>query len=68
MSTFKRGRSTEDLARALAIKAESIRCTLCRQGSYFGLVPDKLPNGRLLWPEDAVERLIEAGRRRRTAA
>jgi hypothetical protein len=31
---------------------------LCRRGSYYGIRPAKLPNGRLLWPGDAVERLL----------
>ncbi|MDZ7809987.1 MAG: hypothetical protein U5L11_07250 [Arhodomonas sp.] len=31
-------------------------------GSYYGIRPGRLPNGRLLWPADTVERLLgEAG-------
>lgn len=51
--------TTEALAGALGIKAESIRVRLCRKGDYFGVRPQKLINGRLLWPADAVERLME---------
>jgi hypothetical protein len=49
--------TTEDLADCIGIKPTSIRVRLCRTGSYFGLRPTKLPNGRLLWPGDALEQL-----------
>ena len=53
---------TEQLATALGIKASSIRTRLCKTGSYFGLKPRKLPNGRLLWPANALDQLTrEAG-------
>lgn len=52
--------STETLASQLNIKPQSIRARVCRTGSYFGLVPKKLPNGRLLWPSDSAERLLQA--------
>lgn len=48
--------TTEALARRLGIKAQSIRSRLCRTGSYYGVRPDTLPNGRL-WPPDAFERI-----------
>lgn len=54
--------STETLASQLSIKPQSIRARVCRTGSYFGLVPKKLPNGRLLWPSDASERLLQSGK------
>jgi len=50
--------TTERLADFLGIRPNSIRIRLCRTGSYFGLLPAKLPNGRLLWPADSIERLI----------
>lgn len=49
--------TTEALAARLGVKAQSIRAALCRNGSYFGLQPLKLPNRFLLWPADSVERL-----------
>ena len=51
------GISTEELAALLRLKPQSLRAALCRDGHYFGLRPRKMPNGRLLWPADAVERL-----------
>jgi hypothetical protein len=52
--------STEAFASQLHIKPQSIRARVCRTGSYFGILPKKLPNGRLLWPSDAAERLLES--------
>lgn len=50
--------STEELAAGCMVKPASIRVRLCRTGSYFGLMPDKLPNGRLTWPADWRERMV----------
>ena len=49
--------TTEALAARLGVKAQTIRAALCRNGSYFGLQPAKLPNRFLLWPADSLERL-----------
>jgi hypothetical protein len=49
--------TTEALAEALGIKAQTLRANLCRNGHYFGIRPVKTPNRFLLWPADAVERL-----------
>lgn len=61
------GITTEQLAQQLHLKPQSLRAALSRDGAYFGLVPRKLPNGRLLWPDDALEKLttprvLEAGK------
>ena len=53
------GITTEQLAAPLCVKPQSIRVRLCQTGSYFGIKPIKLPNGRLLWPADAVEKLLK---------
>jgi hypothetical protein len=59
------GFSTPELARHLGITAEGMRVHLCKRGSYYGLRPERLPNGRLIWPADSVQRLKEAGRKTR---
>ena len=41
--------TTEELAKLMGIKADSVRHSLCTRGHYAGLVPLRLPNGRLLW-------------------
>lgn len=53
----QRGLSTDELANMLNLQPGSLRVRLCKTGSYFGLVPTKLPNGRLQWPADAVQQL-----------
>lgn len=53
--------TTEDLAQALALQPQSIRKRFSQTGQYFGLRPDKMPNGRLMWPSDAVDQLTNGG-------
>lgn len=48
---------TSALAQRLGYKSTSIRTAVWRNGHFNGIKPVKLPNGRLLWPVDAVERL-----------
>ena len=61
--------TTDDLAVSIGIKPQSIRARLSRTGSYFSLRPRRMPNGRLLWPSDAVDRLTSyrSGSRKRHA-
>ncbi|WP_423381094.1 monooxygenase [Burkholderia sp. LMG 32019] len=54
------GLTTNTLAYRLGVRPETLRVALCRTGSYFGVKPAKLPNGRLVWPNDTVERLLAA--------
>lgn len=53
--------TTETFAAELALKPQSLRKRYSQTGSYFGICPIKLPNGRLRWPADAVERLLSMG-------
>lgn len=46
--------SCEEFARLNQIKAQSVRARLCRFGSYYGVVPKKLVNGRLAFPHVQV--------------
>ena len=50
--------STAELASLLHVRPENVRRAFCVRGEYLGLRPQKLPNGRLLWPADAAERLL----------
>jgi hypothetical protein len=43
--------STEDFAALNGVKDQSVRARVCRTGSYFGVKPLKLKNGRLKWPK-----------------
>lgn len=62
-SNAPRGLSTREIADFMQVTAEGIRVQLCRTGSYYGLTPGRLPNGRLFWPADSLERLLAAGRK-----
>jgi hypothetical protein len=46
------GRSTEQFAAGNLVKRDSVLSRLSRFGHYFGVKPRKLPNGRLLWPDE----------------
>jgi hypothetical protein len=52
------GLTTEEFAHAIGILSQSVRKRWAETGSYFGVRPVKLPNGRLKWPDDSLERLI----------
>lgn len=58
--------NTVEFARAIGHRPNSIRVRVCRFGSFHGVRPLKLPNGRLAWrPEDVQNFLL--GHRPRTA-
>lgn len=46
--------STEQFAKIIHVKPESVRSGLCRNGNYLGIQPLKLPNRRLAWPAKDV--------------
>lgn len=50
--------STEALANELKVKPGTIRHSFSAKGHYLGLIPQKLPNRRLLWPAAAVTALL----------
>jgi hypothetical protein len=56
--SFAHSLTTEELAAELGIGPQSIRKRYSQTGSYFGLRPVKLPNRRLLWPSNPLEKLI----------
>lgn len=55
--------NTRQFATRLGNQPQSIHASFCRKGHYLGIVPAKLPNGTLLWPDDAVEQLIEMAKK-----
>ncbi|WP_374683100.1 hypothetical protein [Accumulibacter sp.] len=50
--------STEELADRLRNRPQTARAAYCRAGHYLGMVPTKLPSGRLLWDAGEVEALL----------
>lgn len=47
-------------AESIGVKPTTVHRNLCVNGHYLGVKPIKLPNGRLLWPEDAIDQIIES--------
>jgi len=58
---IKSNLTTEQFAEAMQGKPSTIRTRLCKTGSFYGIKPIKLPSGRLLWPVDAVQALLNGG-------
>lgn len=52
------GMPTASLASALGLQDQSLRKRYNQTGSFWGVQPIKLPNGKLRWPNDSVERLV----------
>lgn len=52
--------TTEQFASLLALRPQSIRKRFNQTGSYFNVLPKKMPNGRLNWPHDSVEQLLKS--------
>ena len=51
--------TTNELAELIGIRSTSIHRRFCTTGSYFGLRPQTLANGRLKWPDDSFQKLTE---------
>ena len=47
--------STREFAKLNKVKPSAIRNQLYRRGEYFGAVPRRLPNGRLVWPNPTTK-------------
>ncbi|MDT8380535.1 MAG: hypothetical protein RQ739_16765, partial [Desulfotignum sp.] len=41
------------------VEPATTRRGLCVNGHYMGIKPLKLPNGRLLWPENEAKKVIQ---------
>lgn len=50
--------TTEDFALALSLKPQSLRKRFSQTGSYFGIKPYKLPNGKLRWSSDSLSKIL----------
>lgn len=48
--------TSDQFAALNQVRSSSVRTRFCRTGSYFGVVPKKLANGRLAWPEIQAEK------------
>lgn len=52
---------TSELARGVDVTPEHIRKVYQKSGNYYGVVPVRMPNNRLLWPDDAITQLKKGG-------
>lgn len=50
--------NTRELAACFRVEPATIRRACCVDGHYLTLKPHKLPNGRLLWPKAAVQKVL----------
>lgn len=50
--------STNEVAAVLRFRPQTFRRELCLKGHFKGVIPVKLPGGRLLWDADAIDRLV----------
>lgn len=51
------GYSTEEAARRLHVKPQTLRAALCRDGHYLGVQPRKMANRLLDWPAERIDTL-----------
>ncbi len=52
--------STEEYAARNLVQPQSIRKRYAETGSYHGVRPMRLPNRRLLWPDNSFDTLLPA--------
>jgi len=50
--------TTDEFADQRRTKTQTVRKHYCTRGSYFGIRPLRLPNGKLLWPDGTLEQLF----------
>lgn len=53
--------STETFAAKQLVKQQSVRKRYSQTGTYFGVRPVKLCNGRLGWPLEFVKKYVDGG-------
>lgn len=60
-SSARRGKtlSTKELTNKVGGKEQTARASVCRLGHWMGLIPVKLPNGRLRWSDEDSDRLLD---------
>lgn len=51
--------NSRKFAELVGIQPQSLRTRVAKHGHYFGVVPCRLPNGRLRYPDNALELLAK---------
>lgn len=49
--------TTNEAAAVVRFRPQTVRRDYCLKGHFKGIVPVKLPGGRLLWDAEAIDRL-----------
>lgn len=57
-ATNRSSYTTDQAAAVLALRPQTLRAALCRDGHYYGVRPFKSPNRFLRWPADEIDRLV----------
>lgn len=52
--------STDEYAAQNLVQSQTVRKQFSATGSYFGVRPIRLPNRRLLWPDNTIVNLVAA--------
>jgi hypothetical protein len=55
--------TTEEVAKKLHLRPQSVRARLSRTGTYFGITPLVLPNRRLLWKKSEIDSFLKQATR-----
>lgn len=58
MSTL-RFLTTKEVAERMRIAPTTVHKRCCAHGDFWGVLPVKAPNGRLLWPMEAIQALLD---------
>jgi hypothetical protein len=58
METTQKHIPTSKFAKIFNVQGASVRRSYCLNGHYLGIRPVKLPNGRLMWPEDQAQAIV----------
>jgi hypothetical protein len=51
--------STKEFAGLFRVKSATVRRSYCVNGHYLSMRPVKLPSGRLLWPNNLAQQLLQ---------
>lgn len=51
--------TTKEVAERMRITSTTVHKRCCEHGDFWGVLPVKAPNGRLLWPVEAIRALLD---------
>jgi len=54
--------TTQQMAEIFGVRQATIRHALCLHGHYLNVRPLKLPNRRLLWPFNEIQKVLDSAR------